>query len=357
MGKPETGMDEATIPRLPIIGITMGDPAGVGPEIVAKAFLHEDLYRIAKPLAVGDASVLALVIARLGIPVEIHPIDEPGRADFRFGTIDVLDMGSIDAERLEVGMVSKAAGNAAFQAVYAAIRHAIDGKIDATVTSPIHKGALNAAGHEFAGHTEIFAHYTQTARYSMMLAEGNLRVVHVSTHVSLKHACELVKKERILTTIRLAHTAMRDFGIEHPLVGVAALNPHASDGGLFGSEERDEIAPAIRQARDLGIDVEGPIPADTLYSKAAGGKYDIVVAMYHDQGHIPVKMAGFIWDQARGAWKSVRGVNITLGLPIIRTSVDHGTAFDQAWKGTASEESLVEAIEYAARFAQRRMGS
>ena len=188
----------------------------------------------------------------------------------------------------------------------------------------------------------------------MMLAEGDLRVVHVSTHVSLRRACDLVTKERVLSVIKLAYAAMRDFGIERPRVGVAGLNPHASDGGLFGTEERDEIFPAIEAARALGIDAEGPVPPDSLYPKAAGGFYDIAVAMYHDQGHIPVKMAGFSWDKAKGGWKSVKGVNITLGLPIIRTSVDHGTAFDQAWKGTANEESMVEAIMYAAAFAGRK---
>jgi 4-hydroxythreonine-4-phosphate dehydrogenase len=269
--------------------------------------------------------------------------------------VDVIGENLVNLPAFQFGVVSAPAGEAAFQSVRKAIDLAMNGFVDATVTGPINKESLNKAGHAFSGHTEIFAHYTGTKDYSMMLAEGELRVVHVSTHVSLRRACELVTKERVLAVIKLAYAAMLDFGIEQPRVGVAGLNPHASDGGLFGTEERDEIAPAIEAARHLGIDAEGPVPPDTLYPKAAGGRYDIAVAMYHDQGHIPVKMAGFSWDKGKGGWKSVRGVNITLGLPIIRTSVDHGTAFDQAWKGTANEESMVEAIRYAAAFAGRRV--
>jgi len=341
--------------KLPVIAITMGDPAGVGPEIAAKAFAVEEIYQISKPLVVGDASIMERAARLAGRSLRINAIDDPLQARFQFGTIDVLDQHTIDLRTFEFGKVSAAAGHAAFEAVRKVIELAMAGRVDATVTGPVHKEALNTAGHKFSGHTEIYAYYTNTKDYSMMLADGHLRVVHVSTHVSLKRACELVKKERVLSVIQLAHSAMQDFGIEHPRIGVAGLNPHASDGGLFGSEEHEEIAPAIAEARNLGIDAEGPIAPDTLYPKAAGGYYDIVVAMYHDQGHIPVKMIGFVWDNTVGTWKSVRGVNITLGLPIIRTSVDHGTAFDQAWKGTASEESMLEAIRYAANFARKRI--
>ncbi|MFA6506986.1 MAG: 4-hydroxythreonine-4-phosphate dehydrogenase PdxA, partial [Treponemataceae bacterium] len=205
------------------------------------------------------------------------------------------------------------------------------------------------------GHTEIYAEFTNTKNYTMMLAEGKLRVVHVSTHVSLRQACDNVKKERVYEVIKLANNTMKDFGIAAPRVGVAGLNPHAGDGGLFGCEEAEEILPAIEQARKEGIIVDGPVPPDTLFSKALGGQYDIAVAMYHDQGHIPLKVVGFTWNDVEKKWNSVSGVNITLGLPIIRTSVDHGTAFGKAGKGTATEESLINAIDYAVQFAHQRI--
>jgi 4-hydroxythreonine-4-phosphate dehydrogenase len=227
----------------------------------------------------------------------------------------------------------------------------MDRQIDATVTGPIHKQSLNLAGHDFPGHTEISAQFTATRDYAMMLIADQLRIVHVSTHVSLKKACQSVKKERILKVIQLANDACNKLGIEFPRVGVAALNPHASDGGLFGTEEQQEIIPAVEAAQSLGIRADGPLPADTLFAKAKAGLYDVVIAMYHDQGHIPLKLLGFSWDKENNKWLSVSGVNITLGLPIIRTSVDHGTAFDIAGQGTASPESLIQAIEYAAGIA------
>jgi len=231
---------------------------------------------------------------------------------------------------------------------------AMDGKVDATVTNPLNKEAMNLAGHHFSGHTEIYAYYTGTEHYTMMLAHKDLRVVHVSTHVSLREACDRVKKDRVLEVIRIADKACRDMGIASPRIGVAGLNPHCGEGGLFGREEIDEITPAIEAARTAGINAQGPIPPDTIFSKALGGWYDIVVAMYHDQGHIPLKVVGFVYDREKQAWSAVEGVNITLGLPIIRTSVDHGTAFDQAGTGKANELSLKNAIEYAVRFAANR---
>ena len=243
------------------------------------------------------------------------------------------------------------AGNAAFEAVKKVIQFAMEKKIDATVTGPINKEAIHAAGHFFSGHTEIYAHYTGTKKYAMMLIEGNLRVVHVTTHVSMRQACDLIKKDRVMDVIQLADNACRKLGILNPKIGVAGLNPHASDGGLFGREEEKEITPAIREAKRNGIDVDGPISGDTLFSKARGGQYDIVVAMYHDQGHIPLKLLGFNWNEQLKKWDSVKGTNITLGLPIVRVSVDHGTAFDQAGNGTANEESLLNAIEHASMIA------
>lgn len=337
----------------PLLGITMGDPAGIGPEIAVKAFCRKDVHDICRPLLVGDAAVMEKAAAITGMPLAIRSVYDVGEASFTFGCMNVLDLKSMDAEQLQYGKVSAAAGNAAFDAVKKVIELAMQGKIDGTVTGPINKEAMNLAGHHFAGHTEIYAHFTDTKNYTMMLAEGNLRVVHVSTHVSLRQACDLVKKERVLKMIRLADVACRKLGIDTPRVGVAGLNPHSGENGMFGWEEKDEIIPAIEEARREGISAEGPVPADTLFSKARGGMYDIVVAMYHDQGHIPLKLTGFRWNEDKGRWESVSGVNITLGLPIIRSSVDHGTAFDVAGKGIATEESLVNAIEYAARLAGR----
>jgi 4-hydroxythreonine-4-phosphate dehydrogenase len=251
-----------------------------------------------------------------------------------------------------VGKLSRAAGEAAFRYVEEVIHLALSGEVDATVTNPLNKEALNKAGHHYAGHTEIYASLTGTSKYTMMLAHEDMRVVHVSTHVSLREACDRVKKNRVLEVIRIADAACRDMGIEAPRIGVAGLNPHSGEGGLIGREEIDEIIPAIESAKAEGIACEGPVSPDTLFPKARGGFYDIAVAMYHDQGHIPLKMEGFVFDRAENKWRDVSGVNITLGLPIIRTSVDHGTAFDQAGKGAASAASLISAISYAVRFAQ-----
>jgi 4-hydroxythreonine-4-phosphate dehydrogenase len=215
------------------------------------------------------------------------------------------------------------------------------------VTNPINKGAIHAAGHHFSGHTEIYAHYTNSPKFAMLLADEKMKVIHVSTHVSLRKACDLVKKDRVLETIRLLNDGLKMIGIEQPRIGVAGLNPHAGDGGLFGDEEVLEIIPAISLAKTEGIKAEGPFPPDTLFALAQGGRFDGCVAMYHDQGHIPFKLTGFEWDEKSGSMKSVKGVNITLGLPVIRTSVDHGTAFEIAGKGIASPDALVYAIEYA----------
>jgi len=338
---------------MPVVAITMGDPAGIGPEIAVKALTRRSVYEMCRPLIVGDAKVISAAAGIVEAGIEVNRVSEPAEAEFRYGTVDVLDLANVDVAALEFGKVSAMAGNAAFEAVRKAIELSLAGQVDAAVTGPIHKEALNLAGHHFAGHTEIFAHFTDTREYAMMLVEGNLRVVHVSTHVSLREACELVKKERVLKVIELADRACKGLGIDKPRVGVAGLNPHASDGGLFGSEEEKEIGPAVEAARAAGIGAEGPVPADTLFGKAAAGAYDAVIAMYHDQGHIPLKLAGFCWDEREGRWTSVRGVNVTLGLPIVRTSVDHGTAFDQAGKGTASAESMVSAIELAAQLARK----
>jgi len=335
-----------------IIGITMGDPAGIGPEISIKAFQNKSLYEKCNPLLIGDKSIIESYLEKFPeFTIKVNAISTPEDGLYEWGTMDVIDLASVDADVLQIGEVSKEAGNAAYLYVEKVIDLALEGKVDATVTNPLNKEALNLAGHHFAGHTEIYGELTNTSKYSMMLADGDLRVVHVSTHVSLRQACDLVKKERVLDVIRIAHQACTNLGIENPRIAVAGLNPHCGENGLFGTEEIEEIIPAIEVAKSEEINVFGPLPADTVFSKARGGMYDIVVVMYHDQGHIPLKLLGFVYDKNLNKWKEVSGVNITLGLPIIRTSVDHGTAFDQAGSMTASEVSLENAIDYAVRLA------
>jgi len=341
--------------RRPILGITMGDPTGIGPEIAAKALSMEEVNKVCSPLVVGDKGVMeqALEIARVK-HLKVNPVREVEQAVFECGTMNVFDLSNVDLTRLVHGKVSQMGGRAAFESITKVIELAMKGKVDATVTGPIHKEALNLAGHHYSGHTEIYAELTGTKNYAMMLVHGDFRVVHVTTHISLRKVCDLIKKDRVLSTIRLAHEAMISLGIEEPRLGVAALNPHAGEGGLFGNEEIEAIEPAVKEAKDEGMDVEGPVPPDTIFAKARGGRYDAIIAMYHDQGHIPTKLLGFLWDEKAGQWSSIRGVNVTLGLPIIRTSVDHGVAFDKAGKGKADPGSLLEAIKMAVQMAENK---
>ena len=325
----------------------MGDPASIGPEIAIKALLTEKVGAICRPLLVGDAATMAYTAQQLKWAVTIRPVSSVSEALFEPGTIDVLDMKTVYLDQLAWGQVSAMAGHAAFEAVRKVIELAMAGEIDATVTGPINKKSINDAGHHFAGHTEIYAHYTGTAKYGMLLVEDNLKVIHVSTHVSLRQACDLVKKERVLAVIGLLQDGLIKLGEKNLKIGVAGLNPHAGDSGLFGTEDDLEILPAVEEARRLGYDVDGPVPPDTLFAKAATGHYGGVVAMYHDQGHIPFKLNGFKWNAEKQRMDSVKGVNITMGLPIIRTSVDHGTAFEIAGKGIASADAMILAIEAA----------
>jgi 4-hydroxythreonine-4-phosphate dehydrogenase len=251
--------------------------------------------------------------------------------------------------------VAAQCGNAAFVSIKKAIDLAMADEVDATVTAPLNKEALNLSGHHFDGHTEIYATFTNTKKYAMLLADEFLRVIHVSTHVSLREACDRVKKARIIEVTELINDACIQFGIEHPRIGIAGLNPHSSDNGLFGWEEEKEIIPAVQELTKRGFNVVGPVPPDTLFAKAKCGQFDGCVAMYHDQGHIPFKVVGFNWNKETGKMDSVKGVNITLGLPIIRVSVDHGTAFDVAGKGVASEDAMMLSIDYATRMAHNRL--
>jgi 4-hydroxythreonine-4-phosphate dehydrogenase len=340
----------------PILGITMGDPSGCGPEITIKTLVQKKIYDACRPVVIGDARLIEKA-AREAIKrqdIIIHPVSSIAECKFECGTIDVYDLHNVEIDKLKIGKVDAMSGNAAFTSVKKVIELALAGEIDATITNPLNKEALNLAGHHYSGHTEIYADLTGTKDYSMMLADEDLRVVHVSTHVSLREACDRVKKDRVLKVIELAHNTCKSLGIAEPKIAVSGLNPHAGENGMFGREEIEEITPAIEAAKAKGIKAEGPIPPDTVFSKAHGGMYDIVVAMYHDQGHIPLKVLGFQYDKTVGKWKAVNGVNITLGLPIIRSSVDHGTAFGHAWQGSANESSLVNAIEYGIRLAVNR---
>lgn len=348
----------------PIIGITMGDPFGNGPEITVRALADREIYQRCKPLVVGDETSIsyALKVAEKvhGIRLELNVVSTPGEGKYTHGTIDLINLNLIPAEEIpDTSMLDvpepfgvgacALGGEAAFQYVVKVIRLAMDGQIDATVTNALSKEAINMAGHQYSGHTEIYADYTGTPKYTMMLAHGDLRVVHVSTHVSLREACDRVKKDRVLDCIRIANEGCKALGIKEPKIGVAGLNPHCGENGMFGWEEIKEIQPAIDTAMAEGIIIpeKMPTPPDTVFSKALGGWYDIVVAMYHDQGHIPLKVIGFVYNREEKHWEAVEGVNVTLGLPIIRASVDHGTGIDLAGSGRSSELSLVNAIDYA----------
>jgi 4-hydroxythreonine-4-phosphate dehydrogenase len=329
----------------------MGDPAGIGPEIIVKALNRDDVYKRCRPLVFGDAGVMQAAVQIGGSRCKIHPVSSLAESRFEAGSIDVFDLKNVDLSALQYGKVSVGGGEAAFQSIRRVIDCALRGEIDATVTAPINKESLNLAGRHFSGHTEIYARFTDTKKYAMLLADNSLRIIHVTTHVPLHDVCNLITEKRILDVIALLHSACIQFGVEKPRIGVAGLNPHAGDGGLFGREEIEIISPAVQRAKLSGYLVEGPVPPDTLFTKAVQGQYDGCVAMYHDQGHIPFKLAGFKWDNETQSMSSVKGVNITLGLPIIRTSVDHGTAFEIAGKGIASADAMSLAIEYAVQMA------
>lgn len=347
---------------LPILGISMGDPFGNGPEVTIKALADRSVYDRCRPLVVGDVSSMeyaAEVVKKVcGINMVIRGIGAADEAEYKYGVIDVLNLNLVKTEDIPkssgepkpLGLgVTRIGGEAAFQYVIKVIELAMDGRIDATVTNALSKEAVNLAGHHYSGHTEIYADRTGTEKYTMLLAHDNLRVVHVSTHVSLREACDRVKKDRVLDVIRIANEGCKALGICEPKIAVAGLNPHCGENGMFGREEIEEIQPAIDCAIKEGICIpdKKPTPPDTVFSKALGGWYDVVVVMYHDQGHIPLKVKGFVYNKEEGHWDAVSGVNVTLGLPIIRTSVDHGTGFDRAGDGSASALSLINAIDYA----------
>ena len=331
----------------PLLAITMGDPAGIGPEVVLKALAQEEVYERCRPLVIGDRRILERAGEWVGaVDWRYEVIEEPEAGAYEAGGIALMDMGNAALAACPPGQVRAEAGGAAVEYVFRACDLAMGGKVDAVVTAPLHKESMNKAGHAYAGHTELLTERTGAERVSMLLVGPQLRVVHVSTHVALAEAIRRVERQRVGEVIDLAHRSCRVLGIKKPRIAVAGLNPHAGEGGLFGDQEEVEIVPAIEEARQRGLEVYGPEPPDTVFLRAVNGAFDIVVAMYHDQGHIPMKLLAF--DS---------GVNVSFGLPIIRTSVDHGTAFDIAGTGAASAVSMRAAIDTALNMvAARRAG-
>lgn len=329
--------------ELPRIAITMGDPAGIGPEIICKALMHPEVHALCRPVVFGDVHWMQRAAQALNLPLAVTEETSAETPAPNDRTLYVRQATDADLSAVAPGQLSAQAGKAAAECVIAAAKAALSGEFEAIVTAPLNKEAIALGGYPYPGHTELLAEVTHTPNYGMLLLSGSLRVVHVSTHVSLREAIARVKTARILDCIRLGQRACLALGLEQPQIAVAGLNPHAGENGLFGTEESEEIAPAIAQAQQEGILASGPHPPDTIFARAAQGEFALVVAMYHDQGHIPVKLHGFD-----------TGVNVTIGLPILRVSVDHGTAFDIAGKGIARELSLLEAIRVAVQMAAAR---
>jgi len=323
----------------PIIGITMGDPVGVGPEIIHLALRSPLIYEVCRPLVIGDIRVLKAVKKCTGSNLDFEAIKDPDRGRYKWGCIDIINLYELDPGQTFFGKPTRQTGRAMIGYIKAAVDMAIQERIAAIVTCPINKTAMQMAGSKFNGHTELLAEQTKSDDFAMMLTGDRLRVVLVTIHIPLRDVPAVLSKERILQTIRITGRSLSErFGFKNPRIGVAGLNPHAGEGGLFGGEEENIIAPAIQQALKEGFNVSGPFPPDTIFYRATKGHYDAVVCMYHDQGLIPFKMIHF-----------TDGVNTTLGLPIIRTSVDHGTAYDIAGAGTADPGSLVAAINMAVK--------
>ena len=338
----------------PILAITMGDPAGIGPEIAVKALTHKEVYDQCIPVIIGDFEALNDANRFCDLELVLNEITDIKSARAQYGILDFINMGYLKKGGWDYKKVNERCGKASFEYIRRGIELALSNAVHGVVTGPINKEAINKAGFPFSGHTEIFAKLTNTSEYAMLLTSGSLRVIHVTTHVSMRKACEMITMERVYIIIKLANEAIRALGINQPRIAVAGLNAHAGENGLFGDEEETAIKPAIKKAAAEGINAEGPLPPDTVFVKAMAGMYDIVVAMYHDQGHIPIKLSGFKLDVKTNNYTSVSGVNCTVGLPIIRTSVDHGTAFDRSGEGRANEESMVEAINMGAVLAKTK---
>jgi len=328
----------------PIVAVTMGDASGIGPEIIVKAMQHGEIQNTARIIVIGDARIMkgALKFAK-NEPLEINPVKSVDEARFTRGTVDVLDLANLEPGKVKVGQVCAPCGKAAVQYLEKAIDLAKRKEVNAITTAPINKEAIRKAGYKFDGHTEILAKRTKTKNYAMMFVSDAFWVMLVTTHLPLNKVSKAISKKRVLQIIKLANETLYNIRGKKPKIGVAGLNPHAGEGGIFGSEEKKKIKPAVDEARRMGINVKGPISPDGIFYLAKVGMFDIVIAMYHDQGLIPLKLLSFN-----------RSVNVTVGLPIIRTSVDHGTGFDIAGKGWANPTSLIEAIKVAAHFSKTK---
>lgn len=325
----------------PVIGIPMGDPAGIGPEIVLKALKYQEVYDMCKPLVVGNIDILRKIDKVLGSGLEFNAVSQPDQAKYTYGTVDILSTGSIDAESLQYGRVQAEAGRAAYEYIVKVTELANSGLLNAIATTPINKEAIKAAKVNFIGHTEMLADLTNTEDPLTMFQVYNMRVFFLSRHVSLRKACDIVKKDRLVDYLLRCEDAMKKLGLTRRLIAVAGLNPHNGEHGLFGDEEVIEVEPAIEAAKEKGVDVVGPVPADSVFYQALKGRYDAVLSLYHDQGHIATKTVDF-----------EKTISLTIGMPFLRTSVDHGTAFDIAGKGIASAVSMVEAIRLAAEYSE-----
>ena len=319
-----------------VVAITMGDPCGIGPEVVARVLASGEVHSACRPVVVGSSWSMERAVELVGGAVRVREVDSPAGAGMSEEFLDVVDPHNLNPEEVTIGKVSAACGKAAMEWVSKAAEFALAGQVDALATAPLNKEAASLAGYTAIGHMELLQQMSGAPEVATMLMSGRLRVVHLTTHRSLRRACEYVTKDRILARLELTHDSFIRWGISSPRIGVAALNPHGSDGGLLGNEEAEEIAPAIQEARQKGIDARGPVPADIVFYQAIEGAYDVALAMYHDQGHIPVKVYGFECS-----------ITANLGLPFVRTSVDHGTAFDIAGKGIAQHQSLLEAVKMA----------
>lgn len=326
----------------PVIGIPIGDPAGIGPEIVVKALNNKELYEMCKPLVIGNKGVLEKIEKVVKTGLGFNYISEPGKGKYVHGYIDVISLDNIDADRCEFGHIQAAAGKAAYEYIAKTVELANSGEIGAIATTPINKEALRAAGVNYIGHTEILAGLTNTDDPLTMFQVYNMRVFFLSRHVSLRKACDLVTRNRLTDYLVRCDAALKNLGLEKRHIAVAGLNPHNGEHGLFGDEEVREVEPAIADAREKGIDVVGPVPADSVFSQALRGKYDAVLSLYHDQGHIATKTVDF-----------EKTISLTIGMPFLRTSVDHGTAFDIAGKGIAGSVSMEEAIRLAAVYGEK----
>ena len=335
--------------KKPLCALTMGDPSGIGPEVALKTLCSKRALDVARMVVVGFSEPFIRDARLLGMDLNIHEIDSPSGIVQEKKTLNLIVPDKTFKVPLYCGVVYKQCGRAAALCIERSAELAIAGEVDAVVTAPINKESLHAAGYKYPGHTEFFQHLTGADDIAMMLTLDDFRVTHVVTHTAIRDVPDMIRKERIIRVAALMDDALKMLGINSPRLVVSGLNPHAGEAGMFGNEELKEIIPAVVELKRQGRDVTGPLPPDTVFARAYYGEFDGVVAMYHDQGHIALKLAGFKFG---GDTHEVAGVNITLGLPIIRTSVDHGTAFDIAGKGLASPLSMVEAVEMASAMAK-----